>query len=161
MSVIALEINLAAQILCVMKNEKIIKKYLVSTAKNGAGEEYGSEKTPRGLHVIRAKIGAGAAPNTVFVKRRPTDEIYSQELRLKFPERDWMLTRILWLCGLEKGKNRFGNIDSMKRKIYIHGSPDDVEMGVPGSRGCIRMRNADVMELFEQVTAGTLVLIKE
>lgn len=158
---ISLEINLAKQTLCVMQDKKIIKKYRVSTAKNGAGEEYGSEKTPRGLHVIRAKIGAGAAANTVFVKRRATNEVYTQALKLQFPERDWMLTRILWLCGLEKGKNRFGNIDSMKRKIYIHGSPDDVEMGVPGSRGCIRMRNADVMELFEQVTAGTLVLIKE
>ena len=160
MKLISLEVDIANQIMQVLHDGKLIKKYLISTAKNGAGEEYGSEKTPRGWHVIRAKIGSDALPNTVFVKRRPTHEMYNSELRLQFPERDWMLTRILWLCGLEVGKNRFGNVDSMKRKIYIHGAPDDVQMGMPGSRGCIRMRNIDIIELFDEVKAGTKVLIK-
>jgi L,D-transpeptidase YbiS len=157
-----LEVTLRTQKMQVLSdNETLIKEYLISTAKNGPGEEYGSEKTPRGLHIIRAKIGGNAEINTVFVKRRSTNEIYTTELKLKFPERDWMLTRILWLCGLERGKNRFGNVDSMKRKIYIHGAPDEVAMGMPGSRGCIRMRNTDIMELFDQVEVGTRVIIKE
>lgn len=158
---IRIEIHIPTQKLIVFNNKKIIREYIVSTAKNGAGEQMGSEQTPRGLHVIRAKIGANSEPNTVFLKRRPTGEIYSAEMRESFPERDWMLTRILWLCGLEKHKNRFGKVDSMKRKIYIHGSPDDVEMGVPGSRGCVRMRNSDIIDLFNLVPAGTRVLILE
>jgi lipoprotein-anchoring transpeptidase ErfK/SrfK len=138
-----------------------IERYRVSTAKNGPGEINGSFCTPRGLHIIRAKIGAGAPLNTVFVKRRPTGEIYSPELGARFPGRDWMLTRILWLSGCEPGRNRLGKVDTMRRYIYIHGSPDTVEMGKPGSIGCIRMRNADLVQLFERVAAGTQVEIHE
>jgi lipoprotein-anchoring transpeptidase ErfK/SrfK len=138
-----------------------IGRYRVSTAKNGPGEINGSFCTPRGLHVIRAKIGAGAPLNTVFVKRRPTGEIYSPELGARFPGRDWMLTRILWLSGCEPGRNRLGKVDTMRRYIYIHGSPDTVEMGKPGSIGCIRMRNEDLLQLFERVAAGTQVEIHE
>lgn len=156
-----LEVDVPTQMLNVFQNEKIIKTYVISTAKNGVGEEYKSEKTPRGWHVIRAKIGAHSPENTIFIKRRPTGEIFSPELREQHPERDWILTRILWLCGLEKGKNRFGLVDTAKRRIYIHGSPDDVQMGVPGSRGCIRMRNADIIELFEYIPVGTKIVIKE
>ncbi|MDE2905819.1 MAG: L,D-transpeptidase, partial [Acidobacteriota bacterium] len=120
------------------------RAYPVSTAANGPGEKEGSECTPRGRHVIRAKIGAGAAPGTVFVGRRPTGERYTPALGAAHPDRDWILTRILWLSGTETGRNRLGRVDTMRRYIYIHGCPDDIDMSVPGSHGCIRMRNDDV-----------------
>ena len=135
------------------------RRYAVSTAANGVGEANGSYCTPRGRHIVRAKIGAGQPENTVFVRRRPTGEIYTPELGARFPERDWILTRILWLSGCEPGFNRLGEADTMRRFIYIHGSPDTVAMGTPGSHGCVRMRNADVMDLFERVAAGTPVEI--
>ena len=133
----------------------------VSTAKNGAGETNGSFRTPRGGHLIRAKIGAGCAPNTVFVNRRPTGELYTPQLRAQFPQRDWILTRILWLSGTEPGKNRLGNVDTMRRSIYIHGCPDEDPMGIPGSHGCVRMRNSEVIELFDRVPVGSPVFIRE
>ena len=136
-----------------------VREYPVSTARRGAGEESGSFCTPRGKHIIRAKIGAGRPVNTVFVARRPTGEMYSPELGERLPDRDWILTRILWLSGCEPGFNRLGKVDTMRRFIYIHGSPDSVEMGRPGSIGCIRMRNADVLDLFDRVAAGTPVEI--
>ncbi|HCU84818.1 MAG TPA: L,D-transpeptidase, partial [Methylophilus sp.] len=117
--------------------------------------------TPLGAHIIRAKIGGGAAENTVFVGRRPTGEIFTPALKEQFPDRDWILTRILWLSGTEPGKNRLGNVDTMQRYIYIHGTPDATVLGVPGSHGCVRMRNADLIELFEQVPVGTTVNICE
>jgi lipoprotein-anchoring transpeptidase ErfK/SrfK len=132
----------------------------ISTARNGAGEQANSEKTPRGTHYIRAKIGAGLPSNSVLVSRRPTGEIYSPSLRAAFPNRDWILTRILWLCGLEPGKNRLGNVDTMRRYVYIHGCPDEDPMGVPGSRGCVKMRNSELIELFDRVAPGTRVIIK-
>ena len=138
---------------------QIIKRYAVSTASKGVGEQDGSYCTPRGQHVIRAKIGAGQAINTVFVRRRPTGEIYTPELGAEFPKRDWILTRILWLSGCEPGFNRKGTVDTMRRLIYIHGTPDNVAMGEPGSHGCVRMRNADMLDLFERVEAGTPVTI--
>lgn len=134
--------------------------YAVSTAANGAGERNGSLCTPRGRHVVRARIGGGARPNTVFVARRPTGELYRPELRADFPGRDWILTRILWLSGTEPGFNRLGDVDTMRRFIYIHGAPDDVPMGSPGSHGCIRMRNRDIIELFDRVPVGTPVVIE-
>jgi len=133
----------------------------VSTAARGAGEEKDSFRTPRGSHVVRARIGAGAPLNTVFVGRRPTGEIYTPALGRTYPGRDWILTRILWLSGLEPGRNRLGDVDTMQRHIYIHGTPDEVTLGVPGSHGCIRMRNRDVVELFDRVPAGTHVRILE
>jgi len=139
---------------------QIVMQTKISTAHNGVGETSGSEKTPRGAHYVRAKIGAGQPANTVFISRRPTGEIYSRELRTAFPNRDWILTRILWLCGLEPGKNRRGTVDTMRRYIYIHGCPDEDPMGVPGSRGCIKMRNHEIIELFERVMPGTRVLIR-
>ena len=132
----------------------------ISTARNGAGEQAGSEKTPRGMHYIRAKIGAGLPANSVLVSRRATGEIYTPQLRAAFPNRDWILTRILWLCGLEPGKNRLGQVDTMRRYVYIHGCPDDDPMGVPGSRGCVKMRNSEIIELFERVAPGTRVIIR-
>jgi lipoprotein-anchoring transpeptidase ErfK/SrfK len=136
---------------------KTVRSYRVSTGANGVGEENGSFCTPRGRHVIRAKIGAGQPENTVFVKRRPTGEIYTPELGMQQQGRDWILTRILWLSGKEPGYNRFGSCDTMRRYIYIHGTPDDIELGRPGSRGCVRMRNSELLELFDIVQTGTEV----
>jgi lipoprotein-anchoring transpeptidase ErfK/SrfK len=140
---------------------KLIKRYAISSAKNGVGEQNGSFRTPRGRHIVRAKIGAGAPFNTVFVERRPTGETYSPELAKRHPRRDWILTRILWLSGLERGYNRLGQVDTMRRAIYIHGSPDTADMGKPGSRGCIRMHNRDIVDLFDLVPVRTLVEIRE
>jgi len=137
------------------------KTYSVSTAKNGPGEKNGSFCTPRGSHIVRAKIGGGQPVNTVFVRRRPTGEIWSPELHAKYPGRDWMLTRLLWLSGCKPGFNRLGEVDTMRRYIYIHGSPDTAQMGKPGSIGCIRMRNPDIVELFERVAPYTPVEIRE
>lgn len=139
----------------------LIKRYSISSAKNGVGERNGSFCTPRGRHLVRAKIGAGQPVNTVFVERRPTGETYSPELARQHPGRDWILTRILWLSGLERGYNRMGKVDTMRRAIYIHGSPDTADMGKPGSRGCIRMHNRDIVELFDLVPVRTLVEIQE
>ena len=158
---IRIEINISEQRLRLFEGGQVAMAVAVSTAKNGAGEINGSECTPRGAHIVRAKIGAGAAPGTVFVGRRASGEQYSPELGARFPGRDWILTRILWLSGLEPGRNRLGQVDTMRRYIYIHGTPDHVTLGVPGSRGCIRMRNRDIIALFERVPVGTPVAIKE
>jgi hypothetical protein len=139
---------------------RILMQTRISTASNGVGEENGSEKTPRGAHYIRARIGAGLPADAVLVSRRPTGEIYSPSLRAAFPNRDWILTRILWLCGLEPGKNRLGDVDTMRRYIYIHGCPDEDPMGVPGSHGCVKMRNNEIIELFDRVTPGMRVDIR-
>lgn len=138
---------------------QIVRHYLISSAKNGTGQERGSYRTPLGKHIIRARIGQGASVNTVFIRRRPTGEIYTPELAASHPNRDWILTRILWLSGCEPGFNRLGSVDTMRRYIYIHGSPDSAEMGKPGSIGCIRMHNHDLLDLFERVSAGTQVEI--
>lgn len=137
--------------------DRLLKSYSVSTAAKGVGEQSGSYCTPRGRHVVRAKVGAGATVNTVFVRRRPTGETWTPELAAQFPQRDWILTRILWLSGCEPGFNRLGEVDTMRRYIYIHGSPDTVPMGTPGSIGCVRMRNSDIVELFELVPPYTPV----
>lgn len=142
-------------------NELVLRRYSVSTARNGTGEVKGSYCTPRGRHIIRAKIGAGAAENTVFVRRRPTGEVWTPELAVQFPDRDWILTRILWLSGREPGFNRLGEVDTMRRYIYLHGSPENVLMGLPGSIGCVRMGNRDIIELFDLVPPYTPVDIVE
>jgi lipoprotein-anchoring transpeptidase ErfK/SrfK len=138
-----------------------LRAYPVSTASRGVGERNGSRQTPRGQHLIRARIGSGMPPGAVFVARRPSGEIHSPELAAEHPGRDWMLTRILWLSGCEPGFNRLGEVDTMRRFIYIHGTPDTEPMGQPGSHGCIRMRNRDVAELFDLVPAYTPVEIRE
>lgn len=158
---ITLNVSIAKQTMRVHENDKLAKEYLISTAKNGPGELFGSEQTPRGWHLIRAKIGKDCPANTVFISRRPTGELYTPDLRTQFPNRDWILTRILWLSGLEPGKNRLGDVDTMRRYIYIHGTPDDVAMGQPGSRGCIRMANKDIIELFDFVPVGAKIQIIE
>ena len=138
------------------------RTYLVSSSANGTGQENGSYQTPLGKHIIRARIGEGLPENAVLAGRRFTGEIYSPELRARHPERkDWILTRILWLSGLEPGFNRHGSVDTMRRYIYIHGSPDTVEMGKPGSRGCIRMHKCDILDLFPRTSPGMSVTILE
>ncbi|HXE38207.1 MAG TPA: L,D-transpeptidase [Azonexus sp.] len=155
-------ISVARQMMTVFDDQgAALREYPVSTAKAGVGEVSGSYQTPRGRHVIRAKIGTGQPDNTVFVRRRPTGEIWTPELAEAFPGRDWILTRILWLSGCEPGRNRRGCVDTMRRYVYIHGSPQSTEMGVPGSHGCIRMRNADIVELFDQVPCFSEVEITE
>ena len=139
----------------------VLRRYSVSTAAKGPGERSGSNCTPRGRHIVRARIGAGMPAGTVFVGRRPTGEVHTPELTAAHPGRDWILTRILWLSGCEPGRNRLGEVDTLRRYIYIHGCPDSAPMGVPGSIGCIRMRNADIIELFDLAPAGTPVEILE
>jgi lipoprotein-anchoring transpeptidase ErfK/SrfK len=157
-----IKVDLAAQTLTLYGDAgDVFRRYPVSTAKNGPGERNGSFCTPRGRHLIRAKIGADQPENTVFVRRRPTGERWSADLHARYPDRDWMLTRILWLSGCEPGRNRLGAVDTMRRYIYIHGSPEIAEMGRPGSIGCIRMRNADLIELFDLVPTYTEVLISD
>jgi L,D-transpeptidase YbiS len=153
---VILQVSLAAQTLT-LRGGGLDKTYSVSTSKHGAGEQKGSFKTPRGRHIVRAKIGAGAPLNAVFRGRRPTGEIYSAALARANPDRDWILTRILWLSGTEIGRNRLGPVDTMRRYVYIHGTPDSEPLGVPGSIGCVRMANADIVELFDLVPVGTVV----
>ena len=154
-------VDLGRQCLQLIQGDTVLFRAPVSTAARGPGELRDSGCTPRGWHVVRARIGAGCPPGTVFVGRRPTGEIYSPRLAAEQPRRDWILTRILWLGGLEPGRNRGGAVDTLRRFIYIHGCPDEVPVGQPGSHGCIRMRNADIVELFERVNVGTRVFIHE
>jgi len=149
-----IEVDLKAQRLILFDGERRILQFSVSTALNGAGEEWGSGCTPRGLHSIRIKIGEGLPLNSVFIGRRPTGEIYNEALAASYPQRDWILTRILWLGGKRPGVNRGGSKDTLRRYIYIHGCPDSEPMGEPRSHGCIRMRNEDLIELFTKVEAG-------
>ncbi len=154
-------ISIAEQRLRLVQGQRLLMAADVATARKGAGEQRGSEQTPRGLHQIRARIGAGCLPNTVFVGRRPTGEIYSPALQDKFPGRDWILTRILWLSGLEPGRNRLGRVDTMARYIYIHGCPEEYPLGIPSSHGCVRMHNEALIDLFDRVPVGTRVNILE
>jgi lipoprotein-anchoring transpeptidase ErfK/SrfK len=139
---------------------RLLREYPVSTAARGAGEQSGSLQTPRGRHIVRAKIGAGCPLYTVFSARRPTGEYWTPELDAAFPGRDWILTRILWLSGCEPGVNRLGAVDSMRRYIYIHGCSENAVLGAAHSHGCIRMGNHDILRLFEQIPPYTPVDIE-
>ncbi len=161
MDSLTLVISVSRQQLRLWCGKRLLCCWPVSTALNGPGEREGSGCTPRGKHIVRACIGANVPANAVFVGRRFTGEIYSPELGKAFPQRDWILSRILWLSGCEPGVNRLGQVDTMRRYIYIHGTPDSEPMGVPKSHGCIRMRNADLIDLFDQVAAGISVFIEE
>jgi len=156
-----IKVSIEEQRLQLLKDADVVMDVAVSTASNGPGEAINSECTPRGWHRVRARIGAACPVNTVFVGRRPTGELYTPAMRAANPGRDWIITRILWLCGEEPGKNRLGEVDTMRRYIYIHGAPDDDPMGIPSSHGCVKMRNTDVIELFNSVPVGTRVLIQE
>ena len=152
-------VDIAAQSLELREGGRIVRRYRVSTAANGVGERSGSGCTPLGWHRVRARIGDACPEGTVFVGRRATGEVYSPELAAAHPDRDWILTRILWLTGEESGRNRGGEVDTLRRYIYIHGTPDDQPMGVARSHGCVRMRPEEVVELFDLVPAGTPVEI--
>ena len=154
-----IRVSLENQRLELFDSDKVLKTYRVSTSKNGAGESADSFKTPRGRHVIRAKIGDGLPEGAVFRARRSTGEVYSDELAREDPDRDWVLTRILWLSGTEVGRNRLGSVDTMRRYIYIHGTPYSDRLGEAASLGCIRMSNSDVLELYKLVPLGTVVEI--
>ncbi|MBD3610676.1 MAG: L,D-transpeptidase [Gammaproteobacteria bacterium] len=156
-----IHIDISEQSLRLLSNDKLIFKATISSATNGPGELFGSECTPTGWHQVRAKIGHNCDENSVFIARRYTGEIYTPELAKQYPERDWILTRILWLSGLEPGKNRLGKVDSMRRYIYIHGTPDTEPMGIPASHGCIRMRNQDIIQLYDLIEPHTRVLISK
>ena len=151
-------IDLAEQSLTLPKHNKF---YLISSGKNGIGEQENSGKTPRGWHKVALKFGHSAAKNAVFKARQETGEVYDDALATQFPERDWILSRILWLSGLEDNFNQGEGCDTFKRYIYIHGTPDSEPMGIPMSHGCIRMRNDDVVELFELIPEQALVFISE
>jgi L,D-transpeptidase YbiS len=157
-----IRISIPLQELCLFADDgACIRRYRISTAAKGAGERSGSNCTPRGRHVIRARIGTGLPLGAVFRARRPTGETCTPELQAVFPGRDWITTRILWLSGCERGFNRLGAVDTMRRYIYIHGTPDRAVLGTPASHGCIRMADEDVAELFELVVVGTPVQIEE
>ncbi|WP_162049879.1 L,D-transpeptidase [Fluviibacter phosphoraccumulans] len=157
-----IEISVAAQTLQLLDDAgQLLRQYTISSAAKGVGEQMGSYQTPRGRHRIRARIGDGLPLGAVLRGRRPTGEICTPELMAVQPDRDWILTRILWLCGEEPGKNRGGQVDTMRRYVYIHGTPDSAVLGVPGSHGCIRMRNTDLVDLFNRVPVGTPVNISE
>lgn len=156
-----IDINLTLQKLFLFQEGQLVAQYDISSGIAGNGEFEGSGQTPRGWHCVCQKIGQNLSKNQVLKGREPTGEIYSEMLERHFPERDWILSRILWLQGMEPGKNRFGKVDSKNRYIYIHGTPDNQPIGSPASHGCIRMRNHDVMQLFEQVPAGMPVFIHE
>lgn len=156
---VRVHVSLAQQQLDLWDGSTLLRSYPVSTALNGVGELNGSGCTPRGLHRVRAKVGAGCDAGTVFVGRRPTGERYTPELAAQHPGRDWILCRILWLTGCEPGVNRGGAVDTLRRYIYLHGCPDGTPLGVPASHGCVRMANADVVDLFERVVVGTPVHI--
>lgn len=153
------QVDVGEQQLRLFAGDTLLAEWPVSTALNGIGEWVDSGCTPRGEHRVRIKIGAGCPVNSVFVGRRPTGEIYSEVLAAQQPGRDWILTRIIWLTGTQRGVNRGGKCDTLRRFIYIHGSPESEPMGVPVSHGCIRMRNADVIDLFERIETGTRVVI--
>ena len=156
-----IDIDINKQILTLCEDKSVLSSYAISTAKNGVGQQSGSECTPLGKHIIDSKIGNDAIENSVFVGREETGEIFSEELRKTNPERDWILTRILWISGQEEGKNRGGEVDTKSRYIYIHGCPDEDSFVLPSSHGCVKMRNKDIVELFKNVDAGTRVFIHE
>ncbi len=149
-----------SQTLQCFEDDKLLKAYEVSTGKNGVGEQMHSECTPRGQHCVYEIIGRQCAANSVFVAREWTGEIYTEALAKQYPERDWILTRIIRLAGLEPGRNQGGEVDTLKRFIYIHGTPDSTVLGVPSSHGCIRMRNRDMIALADWVAVDTPVFIE-
>lgn len=155
------EIDIHDQSLTLWHGQTSGYRCLISTGKAGAGQREGSGQTPLGWHYVRAAIGADAPDNGVFRGRRETGEVYSSTLAARHPERDWILSRILWLCGLEKGHNRGGQVDSQRRYIYLHGTPPGEPMGVPASHGCVRLRLDDLHYLFTQAPPGTPVWLHD
>lgn len=154
-----IQVNSAKQSLYFYRDQQLLAEYLISTSKVGLGEAYGSLQTPTGRHIVCGKLGAEMPMNTIFVRRQAQSTLYQPGMSAEHPERDWILTRIIWLAGSQPGHNCFGRVDSRSRGIYIHGAPDDAQMGQPGSNGCIRMRNSDIVELYSETLIGTPVVI--
>ena len=133
------------------------KTYSVSTAFNGLGNRVDSFKTPVGIHRIKQKIGAGEPLGMVFSARAATGRVSKKtDNRVE----DEITSRILWLDGAEQGFNRGGGNDSFSRYIYIHGTSDEKRIGEPVSAGCIRMKNKDVIDLFDAVIVNDIVIIQ-
>ncbi|WP_081964856.1 L,D-transpeptidase [Legionella norrlandica] len=153
-------ISIARQEMNCFENDQLMACYPISSGKNGVGERIHSRCTPRGWHKVYSILGLELPVNSVMVAREWTGEIYSESLATQFPERDWILTRILQLDGLEPGRNKGGDVDTLQRYIYIHGTPDTTQLGVPGSHGCIRMNNKAIIELANWSTINTLVYIQ-
>jgi len=149
-----INIHISSQTLELIIDKRLYKIYQISSAKNGLGEKENSYCTPRGRHRISKKIGDGLAENSVLVGREFTGEIFNESLFEQYPDRDWILTRILWLEGLEEHNN-----NSKDRYIYIHGTPDSTELGKTGSKGCIRVKNKDMVEIFNLSHEGDEVNI--
>ncbi|QEA39830.1 L,D-transpeptidase [Pistricoccus aurantiacus] len=156
-----LEIDLSAQCLQLWRDDEIMKTFPISSGQAGIGQQSGSGRTPLGWHYVRARIGANQPVGAVYRGRRPTGEIYSSDLAAQYPKRDWVLTRILWLCGLEPGFNRGGDVDSQRRYIYLHGTPPQEPMGIPASHGCIRLRDEALLEIFDRAEPGTPVWLHD
>ena len=158
---LVLIVEVTQQKLYVVKEEKVIRTYPISTSKYGIGNEDGSNKTPVGTHRIYEKVGEGVKIGTIFKARISTGRIANISHDSTDVEQDFIITRIMCLEGLEPGVNKGKGIDSCDRRIYIHGTPEEGLIGTPASHGCIRMKNDDVVELFDLVKIGTLVEIKE
>ena len=156
-----LHVSIEEQRLYAFSKQQLQHVYRVSTALNGPGEDNGSGCTPRGRHYIRAKIGGDLPAMAVLRGRRWTGELWSPELTEAYPQRDWILSRILWLSGCELGRNRLGSTDTFRRYIYIHGTADEHVLGQPYSHGCIRMHNHDLIELYAQLADACPVDISE
>ncbi len=154
------------RLLCFDHNGKALCDYPVSTSSLGAGNQNGSFKTPLGEHSIAQKIGAGCAINEVFVGRKALGELNVLRAANEALPEDLITSRILWLQGEEPGLNKGINnkgegVDSYLRYIYIHGTAHENKIGQPASHGCVRMRNKDVIELFDLVNEGCKVILQE
>jgi lipoprotein-anchoring transpeptidase ErfK/SrfK len=144
-----------------VKHDSVEKTYRISSSKYGIGSRAGSNKTPLGVHRIAEKIGSNAEPNTIFAGRKNTGKLATIIKDSVDVQADDVTSRILWLDGLEPGVNKGKGIDSHSRYIYIHGTPEEGLIGTPASHGCIRMYNRDIIELFDLVKVGTLVLVEQ
>ena len=158
----SIKINVTEQLLSLFDDDgKLLHQYPVSTSKYGTGSRNGSEKTPLGLHRIKNKLGGSMPVNEVFIGRVPHGSLEEcQQRGVELPD-DVIMSRIMWLEGMEPGRNQGGYVDTYQRYIYIHGTNHEDSIGTPSSIGCIRMRNQDVVDLFRQVEIGSEVLIEE
>ena len=152
-------ISIKNQKLYHIKNEKIISKFSISSSKYGTGSKNGSNKTPLGLHKIKEKHGEGVPINGKMLGRVFYSQIATIHNDKTQSKSDDITSRILWLEGIEQGKNKGVGMDSYLRYIYIHGTSEEGRLGTPASHGCIRMKNKDVIDLYNKVEVGTLVLI--
>lgn len=142
-----------------IQSKNIIETYEISTSKYGIGNQMGSNKTPTGLHKINSKYGHKTPINGRMIGRVFYGQIAKIFSDTTTSKTDDITSRILWLEGLENGINKGDNIDSYKRYIYIHGTSEEGRIGIPSSHGCVRMKNKDVIDLFNEVAIGTFVLI--